>query len=277
MALDDPVSIENGIRDLTEEEVRAYQRNGWVKLDGFVHPDVVQRVLANFKQKMGEGADADVNSGFGVKTSRPPQAKLLFNAYENPSNDDELIRQFTFSAGLGRALSRCAGSRVRFWGDNCYVKMPVSTTGGKTPWHQDWPYYPFDRGGSLTVWIALVDIPPERGPMRFVNGSHLWGPLGRVIGREDGLDTLDILPEFLRDRIELSPEHHLKAGDATIHNDMTIHSAPVNATQDPRWVYALSAFPADTLFTGCPQRRTDGLDLALNRPLDHPNFPVLEI
>ena len=269
--------IDGAIRDITDAEVAAYQKNGWAKLDGLVRPDVVADLLAHLKLKMGEEAEADVSSagGYGVKTARPPQAKALFKSYEHPSKDDAYVRDFAFSAGIGRVLSRCVGGPVRSWGDACYVKMPVSREGGKTPWHQDFPYYPFDRAGSLTVWIALVDVPPSMGPMRFVNGSHLWGPQGRVIARTDGKDTMDILPPFLREQVVISPEFGLKAGDATVHNDLTIHSAPPNQTEKPRWAFTMSAFPADTLFTGCPQRRTDDLGLALNQPLDHPNFPVL--
>ncbi len=267
--------IGDAIREVTQAEVDHYQRNGWTRLPGLVKPQALEVILARLKAKMGQDAEVEVASGHEAKTARPPQARALFNSYENCARTDPVLHDFAYSPAMGRVLSRCAGGPVRAWGDAAYVKMPVSRAGGKTPWHQDWPYYPFDRAGSLTVWIALVDVPPEMGPMRFVSGSHLWGPQGRVVGRTDGKDTMDILPQFLRDKVEISPEVGMKAGDATVHDDMTIHSAPPNQTDKPRWAYTMQAFPADTLFTGCPQRRTDDLGLALNQPLEHANFPVL--
>ena len=57
---------------------------------------------------------------------------------------------------------------------------------------------------------------------------------------------------------------------------MTVHAAPANSTELPRWAYTNSLFPADTLFTGAQQRRTDGLGLAINGPLEHPRFPALD-
>jgi hypothetical protein len=33
--------------------------------------------------------------------------------------------------------------------------------------------------------------------------------------------------------------------------------------------------PADALYTGAQQRRTDGLGLKVNEPIEHPRFPRL--
>jgi ectoine hydroxylase-related dioxygenase (phytanoyl-CoA dioxygenase family) len=98
--------------------------------------------------------------------------------------------------------------------------------------------------------------------------------MGRVIHRTDGKDLLDLFP-WIEDEYELSAPNHLKPGDATIHDWMTVHAAPENSTDEPRWVYTDSLFPADTLFTGAQQRRTDGLDLKVNEVFDHPRFPLV--
>ena len=117
-------------------------------------------------------------------------------------------------------------------------------------------------------------LPPEKGTLRFLNGSHRERLLGRYAHRTDGVDIVDANP-WLLDRYELSPPHHLRAGDATVHDHQTIHSAPQNETSSPRWVYTTHRFPADALYTGCPQRFTEGLGLEVNQVLDHPNFPLL--
>jgi ectoine hydroxylase-related dioxygenase (phytanoyl-CoA dioxygenase family) len=112
------------------------------------------------------------------------------------------------------------------------------------------------------------------GTMRFFNRSQQAGPMGRVIHRTDGKDLLDLYP-WIGEEYEKSEPLDLKAGDATIHDWMTVHAAPANTTEQPRWVYVNSLFPADTLFTGAQQRRTDGLDLKVNEVFDHPRFPVV--
>lgn len=265
----------DAVRPVTDSEVEALHAQGWARLDGLVRPEVVAVLLERLRARMGDAGDGEVSGGYGVKTPRPAASRALFNSYEYPSRDDAYVRDFASAPSLGSAFTTLAGGPVRTWGDNCFVKLPVTRSGGKTPWHQDFPYYPFDRCGSLTLWVALVDVTPERGSMRFVNGSHLWGPRGRVIGREDGLNSLDILPAWLKERAEISPPLDMKAGDATIHDDLTLHSAGENLTEDPRWVFQMGVFPADTLYTGAPNRRSDDLGLQVNAPLEHPNFPIL--
>jgi hypothetical protein len=271
----DPRLADDAIRDVTDAEAAAFQRDGWVKLPNLIDAGVVLTVLDRLKAHMGEGAEGEVDGGYDVKTPRPAAQHRIFTAFDHPSRHDEYIRELTFSKGIGRVIRRCGGGPMRYWGDGCFVKMPVTRDGGATPRHQDWVYDPFDRGGSLTLWIALVDIPPEMGSMRFVNGSHRWGPLGRVLGRTDGVDVVDLLPQHLKDQMEVSPPLNLRAGDATVHDHLTIHSAPENRTDRLRWVLSISGFPAQTLYTGAPHRRSDDLGLQVNEPFDHPNFPVL--
>ena len=265
------------VRDVTDQEIEFYREHGWVKLEGFVDPATVERMLIRLKAKMGEDASADAGGGYSddAATSRPAAARALFNSYEGLSAEEQEFRAVSMSAAMGRALSRLADDGVRFWDDMALVKMPVEKAGGKTPWHQDMPYYPFDRLGMLNLWLALVDVPPEMGTMRFVEGSHRWGPLGRVIHRTDGVDTVDLLPPDLKDKFEVSPPLRLVAGDATVHNLMTIHSAPENRTHDPRWAYVLTVFPDQALYTGAPHRNTDGLGLTVNERLEHERFPLL--
>jgi len=270
-------ALDQGIRQVTRDEVEFYREHGWVKLPGLVDPGVAADILSRIKKRMGDDARAQVEDGYAATTARPPQVRAMFNNYELPSRDDSVLRDFVLSQGIGRAAAALSGMRMRYWSDICLVKMPATQAGGITPWHQDWPYYPQDRSGSMNLWLALVDVPAERGSLRFVEGSHSWGPLGRIIGRPDGKDQVDLLPEFLREKVKISPPLDLQPGDVTVHNELTIHSAAVNTTNEARWAYTITAFPADTLFTGSANRRTDGLGLKVNQPYDHPNFPVLPV
>ena len=264
----------DGPRAITDDEVATYRKNGWVKLDGLITPEVAAALLERLKKQMGSDAKADVAGGYGVKTPRPPQARAMFNNWEDPSKTDPILKAFSRSPAMARAASRLASGPVRAWADEALVKMPARDAGGKTPWHQDFPYMPFDRIGVFNVWVALEDCPPEKGSMRFVTGSHRLGPQGRVIHLQD-VDTLTLHP-WIEQEYEISPPLNLRAGDATVHDYATIHYAPPNETDTPRWVYVMSFLPADTLYTGAPQRRTDGLGLQLNQPLEHENFPVLD-
>lgn len=265
---------EAAIREVTDEEVASYHRNGWVKLEGLLDPGLVAEILARGKQRMGERADAAMPDN--RKTIMSAQLQAIWRNWQNPADEDEFFRSVSRSRPLARVASRLLNDRdVRWWSDTVMCKMPASEGGSRTPWHQDFPYHAMDRHGVFNFWIALVDIPPEMGTMRFLNGSHRIGPMGRVIHRTDGVDLLDLYP-WIADEYEVSEPMHLKPGDATAHNLLTIHAAPENQTSEPRWSYLTSMFPADVLYTGAQQRRTDDLDLTVNEPFDDPRFPLLE-
>jgi ectoine hydroxylase-related dioxygenase (phytanoyl-CoA dioxygenase family) len=262
------------VRAVTEEEVAFYRRNGWVHLKGLFTPELTAEVLVRVKDKMGERASADLGDNRAAIMS--PELAALWRNWQYPANEDEWFRALAQSPQMAAVANRLWGEArgVRFWSDTVMCKMPASEGGSKTPWHQDFPYHAMDRQGNANIWVALVDVPPEMGSMRFLNGSHRAGPMGRVIQRTDGIDLLDMYPE-LAEEYEISEPLHLAAGDATVHNLCTIHYAAQNDTQDPRWAYVTGMFPADVLYTGAQQRRTDDLDLKVNEPYDHPRFPLL--
>jgi ectoine hydroxylase-related dioxygenase (phytanoyl-CoA dioxygenase family) len=176
---------------------------------------------------------------------------------------------------MGEVGRRLLGRPVRFWVDNALVKMPTGWDRGSvaTAWHQDFPGFPFDRSGFAAVWIALDHIPPERGSMRFLTGSHRAGVFGRIV--QDGKDLLEVHPELAEDH-EMSPPLTYRPGDATVHNSLTVHGAGANTTDRPRWVYVVDILVADALYTGTKHWVTDGLEgLEMNKPFNHPRFPIL--
>ena len=268
------MALVDGIRAITEAEVATFRRQGWAKLENFVDPAIAARLLDRFMTHMG--ADA---SGISDKRALTPGLKgrgisALWQMYENPTQTDEVVRSWSQSAGMGRAISQLFGKPARFYNDQVICKLPVSRAGGSTPWHQDLTYHPLDRRGRMSVWVPLVDCPPEKGTMRFLTGSHMLPPLGRYVHRSDGVDAVSDNPWLLQ-QFEVSPPLHLRVGDVTIHDSEIVHSAPENQTEDLRWVYSTTYIPHDVLYTGLANRLTDGLDLTVNSPFDHPAFPVL--
>jgi ectoine hydroxylase-related dioxygenase (phytanoyl-CoA dioxygenase family) len=260
------------VREVTEDEAAFYREHGWVVLRNLIDPATAARLLSILKGEMGDHAERKVADGFDAKLARAKESQAIFQLLEDASSMVPELREFVTLPEIGAIGMKLVGGPVGLWLDTALVKLPAASGGGKTPWHQDWPYYPLDRMGTLTIWIALVDMPPEKGTLQFVDGSHRWGPHGRVIHRTDGVDSLDLLPVHLREAVHYSPPLHLRAGDATVLDLMTIHAAPENLTDTPRWVYTIILFPSEALYTGAPNRRTENLQLALNEPLAHERF-----
>ena len=98
---------------------------------------------------------------------------------------DELepFHSLMFSERMERNATRlCNRSRLkgidvplRYRYDNLVLRPPG---GAGTSYHQDATEHGSDRGGELQFWLALAEVKPEMGAMRFVDKSHLEGPLG---------------------------------------------------------------------------------------------------
>ena len=123
---------------------------------------------------------------------------------------------------------------VRLYHDQALFKEPG---GGPTPWHQDQVYWPLATDRTVTLWMPLVDLPPEVGSMRFVSGSHRMGDLG---GSAIGDESHAFFEALIAER-GLRVESHgaLRAGDATFHAGWTVHSAGPNPTNRMRSVMTI--------------------------------------
>ena len=111
------------------------------------------------------------------------------------------------------------------WGSNFFIKEPhtASTVG----WHQDAYYWPLDPHESITVWLAFDDSTIENGAMEVIPGSHRAGLLKHVRqGETDSVLTLECeRGQFREDR---AVPVTLRAGEASIHDDMLVHGSPPN-------------------------------------------------
>jgi len=246
------VEIQNldwAVRDVTDAEVAFYRANGWVKLPKLIAPELAQEILRHAKELVGENAERAARTADPQHPSPYDHLAPVLRNYLGPNRKDPYLRRLAQSPSMGRVASRlCRGEPIRFLDDEFLVKPPASEGSRPTPWHQDFPHTFFDRSALTNIWIALVGLPPERGPMRFLSGSHRAGPLGRTL-QDPELDLVAEHPDLL-DEFEISPPLHLESGDATVHTDLTAHSGPPNLSDAPRWAYLVNLFRADARYTG---------------------------
>jgi len=148
---------------------------------------------------------------------------------------DTYGKAFVLSRRFARAAAELMGvDAVRIYHDQALFK---EAGGGPTPWHQDQFYWPLDTPHTITLWMPLVPVTPEMGPMRFASGSHRLRslgdfPIGDVSEAEFG--------RFVREK-GLPVEGHgpFAPGDATFHAGWTLHSAPPNRSDRMREVMTI--------------------------------------
>lgn len=265
------VASEIAVRSVTDEECRFYFEHGWVKLAGLISEEDAGRLLAEAQRLAADDGEAS-------KKAYAAQAKQ-FQSVTAPSEDSELFRALSYSTQLGSVAARLmsnawAGQRqARRSFDAILVKTPSEAASSEgTRWHQDRPYFPFDRDGAMMMWMALVPMVPEMGTLRFLEGSHRAGAYGRF-QHVDGGDALDTFPGLAK-AFPQAPQEEMRPGDVTVHDALTLHSAGPNTTDRARWAATFGFIPADTLYTGQPHPNFDKLNMTLNEPLEHEKLPI---
>lgn len=138
---------------------------------------------------------------------------------------DEGVKRFVLALRFAKiAADLLEVDGVRLYHDQALFK---EAGGGHTPWHQDQFYWPLDTDRTITMWMPLVDVPPEVGSMKFASGTH------RIdLGSFEISDASEESVSELLDERGLQVDTHgaLTAGDATFHAGRILHAAPPNPT-----------------------------------------------
>ncbi len=169
---------------------------------------------------------------------------------------DAAVAHFTLSRRFARVAAELMGvNGVRLYHDQALYKEPG---GGFTPWHQDQTYWPLATTHTITMWMPLVDIPPQVGSMRFVSGSQRFGDLG-MAGIGD--DSQAYFEALIKARgFAVHTHGALRAGDATFHAGWTVHGAAGNPSTTLRSVMTVIYF-ADRTRIATPANDAQRADL----------------
>ncbi|HSN67738.1 MAG TPA: phytanoyl-CoA dioxygenase family protein, partial [Thermoanaerobaculia bacterium] len=211
-----PLDSEYAIQKAT---LNAFARDGHACLTHLVSDEE----LAGFRPSIS--AVVNAVDPAADRQGRIDDYSKLFIQVTNIWRLDPLARRVVFARRFARAAARLLGvPSVRLYHDQALFKPPG---GARTPWHQDRWYWPLATDRTVTMWLALVDIPPEAGPMRFAAGSHRATSLGNA-GISEGNDRR--LAQLIEERGWPEVSAPLAAGDATFHIGGLLHSAGANTS-----------------------------------------------
>jgi ectoine hydroxylase-related dioxygenase (phytanoyl-CoA dioxygenase family) len=260
------------VRDVTKDEVEFYAEHGWVMLRGLFGRTLAAELLAAARRALAERSE-EVRQDWQASWSLAAEGV-------------EPFRTTAFSTELGRVAQRLINRRrlcgvdhpIRFGSDVVFRKGPGV---GATPFHQDAAVGTADRIGRFNMWVALDEVTPEMGAMRFLSGSHREGLLGDTVPEnERGVPYGD--RDFLREHYprlwelyELSPPFHYRPGDATVHTGYMLHGAPPNETDRDRWSYLVEYEPVDVRYRGSLTVDDDGAVADYSTPVDPVRKPIV--
>ncbi len=212
--------------DVPASTIANYRRDGHVVLRGVCSDDEI----ATFGPVIKDAAFRH------NKETRPLEERetygKAFLQVPNIWRKDEAVAKFVLAKRFAKiAADLLEVDTVRIYHDQAMFK---EAGGGRTPWHQDMYYWPLDTDRTITMWMPLVDVPPEVGSMLFATGSQRLGFLGEY----EISDSSDAAFSAMLAEKELDVDTHgaLAAGDATFHDGWILHAAPPNPTGNLRAV-----------------------------------------
>lgn len=238
--------------------VADYRANGFVRVPQVLTSDEVERYRTRAAGYLEEHRADRL------------QQDAIFSQLVNVWQHDDVLKELTLHRKIAATAEQLAGFPLRIWHDQMLVKEPNSNAA--THFHQDRPYWPHANDRlPLSAWIALVDVPPERGCMTFLPGTQTITDL-RPQDLSDEEDLFTRAPELrYAPRVTLP----LKAGDCTFHSGFTGHMALPNTTDQARFAHVNIYMDAGAIYTGAPHPVTDPLRLEPGAKLDGDSFPVV--
>lgn len=223
-------------------ETYNYQRDGFAVSPGpLLDADTVARLREHAERvlngKYETGVAPRTNSGGADAAAHPAYIESSF-----AQDADRTLNWAIRDPRIAEWVAKVTGAkRLKVWGVLAQKKYPRGDAKSILGWHQDQKY--LDKiltGDSVNVWIALDDVAPDTGPIRFVRRSHLWG-------RKYYSGIFEHDPDKQRDQIEIPEgeqweevEAAMPAGWVTVHHQMTLHGSGMCYGSRPRYSMVLS-------------------------------------
>ena len=206
---------------------KAYARDGFVFIPGFVEPEMLKRIQEELKTFIREEVPVMPAQFVFYEDKRDPATlKQLQDMHRYSLFFDRLLKESRFSEMAEALLGESViPQNLEYFNKPC-------KTGKPTPAHQDGFYFMLNPPQAVTMWMALEKADQENGCVRYIPGSHTRGMRrhGRTatLGFSQGI--VDYREEDFAKEIPLPAE----PGDLLIHHAMTIHRADGNQSNRSR-------------------------------------------
>lgn len=234
--IDDRTSLLPGLEepyDLTTDQIRDFRELGFVHLPGVLSTWEVEV----YREVIREAAYARFGQVVAMANRPTDDFSRIFLQTFNLRETDSRAARFILARRFGKLVAELMGvDGVRIYYDKPMFKEPDSRI---TPWHQDGPHWPLFGDNVLTLWIPLVDITDDMGPLSFAARTHRkkgFGPRGI---HDDSQRYYD---RYINEHAIEVFKPSLRAGDATLHNHWVLHSAGCNTTDQIREVMGVTYY-----------------------------------
>ena len=247
------------LRDVTEDEIETYWRDGVVHLPNIIGMAWVERMRVALDRVLDNPGPygSDVNPA-------GTEGRFTFESFMWVYDDD--FKALALSSPLAPIAAQTLRSeKIHHNFDFNFTKEPHSPLA--TLWHQDQSANPLHGRQVAGSWLPLDVVTHDSGAVDYIRGSHAWnrwfgnpleGEPGMIVDGQfdltfeeiqpgDGTDggyearvetygeTYEQQPDFenMRDELDIV-SFESEPGDVILNHLLTVHSAPGNTTDRRR-------------------------------------------
>lgn len=218
---------------LTETHAAAYQRDGFLAVEGLLSPDEVAEAEAGLADLLYgrvpgfEGVMPEPGVRDRWETLTPSERVAATRKLWLFTEHEPRLAALAAHPGLHRVLDRLVGEPCDLVQDMALLKP--ARVGSEKPWHQDMAYFDWSPPEKvLGVWLAIHPATRENGCMHVIPGSNREGPVPHVHARDC---------QIADDRVETERcvAVPLRPGGALFFAALLQHGTPPNDSPAQRW------------------------------------------
>jgi non-heme Fe2+,alpha-ketoglutarate-dependent halogenase len=220
---------------LSEKEIRAFYERGYLgPFDAFSHAEMM-----DFKKEVLR-IEKEKSKTYGWATPRDRH-------FESPR-----LWGYMKCPAITERCAQLLGPDLLIWRSQYFYKGPKAPA---IQWHQastfmvedyqDPGIFPPDRSQifQITVWVAIDDAPPEKGCLRFAEGTH--GTVRTIkFGGEEGFYNAAYTLDF-RESDQPCTLVPVKAGQFIMFTERCIHGSGPNTTDEHRLAFNMRVIPTN--------------------------------
>lgn len=225
---------------LTAEQVAAYQRDGYLVVEGRLPREVIARChaeIARFREE-ARGLTAHTER-IDLEDSHTPEVPRI-RRIKLPHALSPVFAELMRSDFILAPVRDLIGPNLRL--HTSKLNMKSAGYGAPVDWHQDWAFYPHTNDDILAVGVFLDDVGPDNGPLMVLPGTHR-GPVfdHHADGFFAGAISLANAGLNVRDAVRATAP----AGSISLHHVRIVHGSDLNRSDRDRAVLFYEITSAD--------------------------------
>ena len=196
-------------KHFTDAQLARYRRDGYIFPLRVLSADQAAGYVCRL-----EAYEAGTGGPIGAAESQ--KSNLLFTWIDEIAHNTRLLD----------AIEDIIGPDILLWSTEFFIKEARSPA--FVTWHQDDTYWHLDPPIEVTAWLALADVTPNHGPMRFIPGSHR-AERPSIVNKPDPNNMLRSGQIAQGVDESKAVDAILRAGEISIHDTRTLHASKPNA------------------------------------------------